>query len=267
MDEKKYYWIKLRTDFFNQETMDFLLSQKNGCEYVVLYQMLCLKTANTDGKLINQIGEMIVPYNIEKIVRDTKYFDYDTVVVALELYKQIGLIYTEDDGNLKIIGLDQMVGSETKWAEKKRIYREKQKMLGHSKDIVREDNRDKRLDIRDIDNKSSSIYEYYQEQIGILSPRQYEIIDSYCKDIPEELIKIAINKTTDSGANNFRYMESILKEWKQKGYKTIAEVENEMKTSKQKGSPEWLDNYTNLTSEKLNKKELEELEKEMSIFK
>lgn len=53
-DTKKYYWIKLRTDFFNQETIDFLLSQQNGCEYVVLYQMLCLQTANTGGSLINQ---------------------------------------------------------------------------------------------------------------------------------------------------------------------------------------------------------------------
>ena len=48
MEDKKYYWIKLRTDFFNQETIDFLLSQPNGCEYVVLYQMLCLQTANTN---------------------------------------------------------------------------------------------------------------------------------------------------------------------------------------------------------------------------
>lgn len=92
MSENKYYWIKLRTDFFNQETIDFLLSQTNGCQYVVLYQMLCLKTANTNGSFINQIGEVIVPYDIEKIVRDTKYFDYDTIVVALELFKKLGLV-------------------------------------------------------------------------------------------------------------------------------------------------------------------------------
>ena len=47
---KKFYWIKLKTDFFNLDEIDFLLSQKNGCEYVVLYQMLCLQVANTSGK-------------------------------------------------------------------------------------------------------------------------------------------------------------------------------------------------------------------------
>ena len=72
-DNKKFYWIKLKTDFFNQETIDFLMSQQNGCQYVVLYQMLCLNTANNGGNLSTKIGEMIVPYDVNKIVRDTKY--------------------------------------------------------------------------------------------------------------------------------------------------------------------------------------------------
>ena len=246
MENKKYYWIKLRTDFFNQETMDFLLSQKNGCEYVVLYQMLCLQTANTDGRLINQIGEVIVPFNVEKIVRDTKYFDYDTVVVALELYKQIGLIYIEEDGNLRITDIERMVGTESasRAAIKKREQRLKKKIQEGTQKGTKclIENRDKRLDIRDIDNKiidSSSIYDYYQNEIGTLTSRQYEILDNYCNDIPEELIKIAINKTSDSGANNFRYMESILKEWKQKGYKSLGDIENEIKTTNKKDEDYW----------------------------
>lgn len=33
-DNKRYYWIKLKTDFFNQSEIDFLLAQPNGCEYI-----------------------------------------------------------------------------------------------------------------------------------------------------------------------------------------------------------------------------------------
>lgn len=33
----------------NSEVVDFLMSQPNGASYVVLYQMLCLKTINTGG--------------------------------------------------------------------------------------------------------------------------------------------------------------------------------------------------------------------------
>ena len=51
MSNNRFYWIKLKTNFFNREDIDFLLSQKNGAEYVVLYQMLCLSTANNNGRL------------------------------------------------------------------------------------------------------------------------------------------------------------------------------------------------------------------------
>lgn len=123
MAEKRFYWIKLKTDFFNQDTIDFILQQENGCKYIVLYQMLCLKTANNNGELNTKIGEMIVPYDIEKIQRDTKYFDIDTIIVALELFKKLGLIYEEKDKTLKISSFDEMVGSESKSAQIKRNQR------------------------------------------------------------------------------------------------------------------------------------------------
>lgn len=129
MTNKRFYWIKLRTDFFNQDTIDFLLSQKNGCEYVVLYQMLCLNTVNTNGQLVNQIGEMIIPYDVPKIVRDTKYFDHDTVVVAMELYRKLGLIFESETGALAISNYQHMVGSEAANAnaQRQKRFREKQK--------------------------------------------------------------------------------------------------------------------------------------------
>jgi predicted phage replisome organizer len=163
-DKKRYYWIKLKTDFFNQETMDFLMAQENGCQYIVLYQMLCLQSANNHGELATRIGEVIVPYDIKKIVRDTKYFDFDTVTVALELFTKLGLIYQQEDQVLRISNFDEMVGSETTWAEKKRAYRQKIKQiedkaedndLDNTEDNSRTmsekrlDIRDKRLDIRD----------------------------------------------------------------------------------------------------------------------
>ena len=156
MTDKKYYWIKLKTNFFNTDVIEFLLSQKNGCEYVVLYQMLCLKTANTNGSLKSEIGEMIVPFTVDKIVRDTKYFDTDTVVVALELYKKLGLIYEGKDNCLMISNYSEMVGSETDYALKKRAYREKRKLLqssgqciGQIEDNVRQEYRDKSKEYRD----------------------------------------------------------------------------------------------------------------------
>lgn len=119
---KKYYWIKLKTDFFDLETIDWLISQKNGCEYVVLYQKLCLLTANKGGELVSSIGEIIMPYDANKIARDTK-FSFDTVVVALELFRKIGLIYEQENGILKIPYVSDIVGSETESAQRVRNHR------------------------------------------------------------------------------------------------------------------------------------------------
>ena len=126
MAKSTFYWIKLRTDFFLRPEIDYILSNETeGCKYIVLYQMLCLNTANTNGVLIEKINDLIIPYNINKIVRDTKFFDEETVVSALELYKKLGLIYIQTDCTLKIKDFEDMVGFETKWAEQKRKYRNK----------------------------------------------------------------------------------------------------------------------------------------------
>lgn len=153
---KRYYWIKLKENFFDLETIDWLISQKNGCEYIVLYQKLCLLTANKDGRLAMNIGEMIVPYDANKIARDTK-FDIDTVIVAMELFRKIGLIYEEEDGILKIPYVSELVGSETSGAKRVREHRQKKALQCNTKcntDVTQEiekDNREKILEIKDID--------------------------------------------------------------------------------------------------------------------
>lgn len=116
---KRYYWMKLKDSFMTSETVDFLMSQPNGANYVVLYQMLCLKTINTEGRFERQIGALLIPYDIEKIQRDTKWFSIDTIRIALNLYMQLGLIYTDENGVMVIANHKDLVGSETDWAAKK----------------------------------------------------------------------------------------------------------------------------------------------------
>ena len=51
---KRFYWIKLKDSFMSSDEIDYLMSQPDGANYVVLYQMLCLKTINTGGCLVSQ---------------------------------------------------------------------------------------------------------------------------------------------------------------------------------------------------------------------
>ena len=156
---KRYYWIKLKESFMTSDAVDFLMGQPDGANYVVLYQMLCLKTINTGGKLERHIGEVIIPYDEAKIQRDTKWFSIDTVRVALNLYKALGLVYLDQDGVLALTDHENLVGSETDYAEKNRRMRAQQALpsghnvsTGVSENVstdIETDIRDKEKDIRD----------------------------------------------------------------------------------------------------------------------
>jgi hypothetical protein len=145
---KRYFWIKLKTDFFSLPEIDFLLSQKNGAEYVVLYEMLCLLSANTGGKLAQEIGEIIVPFDIDKITREAKYFDRDTVTIAMNLYAKLGLLYQQDGDVLQIANFGEMVGSESDSAARVRKHRALQ-CNNIVTNNVTTDIRDKSIDNRD----------------------------------------------------------------------------------------------------------------------
>lgn len=178
-EQKRFFWIKLKTDFFQEDSpIDFLLSQKNGSEYVVLYIKLCLMTANGNGRLQKQIGEMIVPYDVDKITRDMKYFSRDTVIVALELYKKLGLVYQELDGTLVIANHTALVGSESasRDAIKKRNQRQRAKEIAaiEEREVDNEGDkkgtnclteyRDKSIEIRDkrLETREQSLDTRYQ---------------------------------------------------------------------------------------------------------
>ena len=59
--------------------------------------MLCLQTANNNGELASRVGEMIIPYDPDKIARDTKYFSKDFFSVCL-CYVDNGL-FLQQSGN------------------------------------------------------------------------------------------------------------------------------------------------------------------------
>ena len=160
-EKKRFYWIKLKENFFDLETIDWLISQKNGCEYIVLYQKLCLLTANKGGNLQMQIGEMLIPYDINKIARDTK-FDIDTVIVAMELFKKIGLIYEQENGVLHIPYVNELVGSETSSAKRVRAHRQRQKALQcnteSNEDVTQEiEYREKSIEYRELETDADVV--------------------------------------------------------------------------------------------------------------
>ena len=80
---KKYYWLKLKEDFFEQDAIDWLEEQEKGKEYCLFYLKLCLKSLRTNGILIRTVGQLLVPYDAKKLAEITNT-DFDTAVVVLK---------------------------------------------------------------------------------------------------------------------------------------------------------------------------------------
>ena len=262
MEDKKYYWIKLKTNFFDLPTIDWIMSQNNGCEYIVLYQMLCLKTANTDGKLVSQIGEMLIPYDIEKIARDTKYFSNDTIRVALELFKSLGLIYVSDDNTMTISNYDEMVGCESQWAEKKRLYRQKQKQIegqqqGQIEDNVRQEYRDKSVDKEKEEKEKRetyvSILDSYTSNDSLKSSlNDFVEMRKKMKGFTTRAFKLALNKL-DELTNDDEEKIKIVNQSVMNSWKSFYELKDE--TNKY---PSW---YKEGTQEETEEDKIKNLEK------
>lgn len=123
---KKYYWLKLKEDFFEDDTIEWIEEQPGGERYSLFYLKLCLKSLKTDGILIRNVGDMLIPYDVKKLAEITKT-DVDTVRVAMEIFKKIGLVQILENGEIYMAQLQNMVGSETSKAQLMRNKRARDK--------------------------------------------------------------------------------------------------------------------------------------------
>lgn len=125
---KKYYWMKLKEDFFDDDAIEWLEEQPKGKEYALFYLKLCLKSLKTNGLLIRTVGTILVPYDTRKLADITKT-DYDTAIVAMELLKNIGLVEILETGEICLPRMEEMIGSETDKAALMRKLRTQKSMI------------------------------------------------------------------------------------------------------------------------------------------
>lgn len=121
MAEKKYYWLKLQKDFFKRHDIKIIKSRPNGKDYVIFYLSLLLESIDHNGEL--RFSDTI-PYNEEmlSVITDT---NIDIVRSAMKILTELKMVELLDDSTIFMTEVNKMIGCETKWAEKKRIYRQK----------------------------------------------------------------------------------------------------------------------------------------------
>lgn len=122
MAEKKYYWLKLKRDFFKRHDIRIIESMPNGKDYILFYLKLLLESIDHEGKL--RFSDTI-PYN-EQMISVITNTNIDVVRSAMDIFKELNMIDVFDDQTIYMAEVEKLIGSETKWAEKKRLQRAKE---------------------------------------------------------------------------------------------------------------------------------------------
>ena len=118
-DNRKYYYLKLKENFFDSDSIVLLEDMKDGILYSNILLKLYLKLLKNGGKL--QLDEHI-PYTAQVIATLTRH-QIGTVERALEIFRQLGLVEQLDSGAFYMTDIELMIGQSSTEAERKRAAR------------------------------------------------------------------------------------------------------------------------------------------------
>lgn len=251
-DNKKYYYLKLKENFFESDEAIILESMPDGYIYSNILLKLYLRSLKNDGLLM---FNNLIPYNAQMLATITRH-QVGTVEKAIQIFQQLKLIEILDNGAIYMSNIQNFVGKSSSEGDRKRAKRAQNRAIGQTsgqmsdkrppeieKEIEKEIKKDINIDIKSevdtrenqsvtADEKSEfNIFEYYQSRIGVLDGYQLQKLQDFIEidNLEPKLVKRAIDRAADNSKRNFGYINSILKNWAQNGIKTIVQQDEEQR--------------------------------------
>ena len=129
---KRYYWLKLKEDFFNSKRIKKLRKIAGGDTFVIIYLKMQLLSLTTNG-VITFTG--LEEDFASELALDLDE-DIDNVRLTLSYLSNVGLIETSDDINFFLPYVLETTGSECSSAKRVREFRAKQKLLQSNDDVT-----------------------------------------------------------------------------------------------------------------------------------
>ena len=136
-DNKKYYYLRLKDNFFDSDELKILESMKDGYLYSNILLKLYLRSLKNDGKLV--VNDRI-PYNAEMLASVTGH-QVGTIKQALSMFKELGLIEILENGAIYMLDIQNFIGKGSTEADRQRLYdrrisdERKQKKLTQSRNL------------------------------------------------------------------------------------------------------------------------------------
>lgn len=255
--KKRYYWLQLKEDFFNQKEIKLLRRIAGGDTYTIIYLKMLLLSLRDEGKLyFEAIGD-----NFSEEIALTLDEAPEDVSITINYLENKGLLEIIEDDEYFLNRVPELLGSESYSADRVRRYRERKKQESlqsnekalQSNGYVTESNshvtkrRDR--DREDIEKSRSreeglkKIYHYYESNgFGTLAQKTMQDFDYWITDFEKigatqenavELVIHALGIAIDRNKRNYGYANAILKDWEQNKYLSVKDVEANDKKNKE----------------------------------
>lgn len=118
MDNKKYYYLKLKENFFESDSMVLLENMKDGYLYSNILLKLYLRSLKDGGRLMLN---GTIPYNSQMLASVTRH-QVGTLEKALDIFKELGLIEILDSGAIYMMDIQNFIGKSSTEADRQREY-------------------------------------------------------------------------------------------------------------------------------------------------
>ena len=118
-DNRKYYYLKLKENFFESDEMILLQNMQDGYLYSDILMKLYLKSIKTDGKLM---FKDLIPYTPTVLAQVLRH-QVGTIEKALKVFLELGLIEILDNGAIYMLDIQNFIGKSSTEADRIRNYR------------------------------------------------------------------------------------------------------------------------------------------------
>lgn len=124
-ETKKYFWLKLKEDFFEDKIIRYLRKLPDGNAIVIVFLKMQLKSLKTEG-FIKYDGILPTCEDELALILDE---DVNLVRFTIGALEKVGAVERWDNDTLYISALQPLIGSESAVAERVRKHRAKKKAL------------------------------------------------------------------------------------------------------------------------------------------
>lgn len=234
MENNRYYWLKLKRDFFKRHDIRIVEDMPNGKDYILFYLKMLVESVDHNGEL--RFSDTI-PYNEDMIATITNT-NIDIVRAAMQIFTKLEMIEIIDDGTIYMTEVQKMIGSasDNDNAKRQALYRQRKKAENAliSVESVTKSNAEVTQGVtndNESKNKSKSKSKSKRENIDIIVdkkptrfiPPTIDEVRDYCdergNDVdPEKFISYYESNGWMVGRNHMKDWKAAIRTWEKNSY-------------------------------------------------